>query len=518
MRTLNSIRNIITAWSGQLLLVLCQLVNRYAFVRTLGAEYLGLSSLFTNILSVLTLSEMGIGTALSFSLYLPLAKHDTEKIKSLMRTYKIAYRIIGCVVIGLGFAMLPVYPYFISSHPDIHQLDLIFLLFVANSGLSYFFSFKTSLLCCDQKNYIFLIIHYCSVFVLNIVQIVILYATRNYIIYVFTQLVFTLAQNVVVSIVADRLYPYLKEKDIAPLDSDERKLIKRNIGALFFHKMGDRVTSSIITVFISSFINLTVVGIYSNYKYISDSLSTIIFKAFSSMTGSVGNLEATETPDKIYLVFKRVFFMNFILIGFCSICLVCLFQHFVLLWVGQPYLMNNLIMVAFVIQFYVAGMRKTVLVFRDASASYYYDRYKPIVAMLYCFLVTYVLIKRMGVVGVLVAGITCNLFIDTLVESYVLYKHVFNTKLGWYCRRYLSYSIVTFFDGAVVYSLVNLIPGTGVIGFIVKLIVTVVLALIILLLSSCIFTEFRFWKNMLWKYVHYFFRMLAEKWFRRVDV
>ena len=518
MRTQNSLRNIIIAWSGQLFLVFCQLVNRYAFVRALDAEYLGLSSLFSNILSVLTLSEMGIGTALSFSLYLPLAQHDTEKLKSLMRIYKRAYRTIGFVVLGLGFVMLPLYPYFISSRPDIPELDLIFLLFVVNSGVSYFFSYKASLICCDQKNYIHSIIHYSAVGVLNVVQIILLYVTGNYILYVFAQLVSTLTQNVVISIVADKLYPYLKEKEIAPLNSDDRKLIRKNIGALFFHKMGDRVTSSVITIFISSFLNLTVVGIYSNYKYISDSLFMILSQAFSSITGSVGNLEATETQDKIYLVFKRIFFLNFILIGFCSICLVCLFQPFVLLWVGEPYLMNNLIMVLFVIQFYVAGMRKTVLVFRDASASYYYDRYKPIVAMLYCFLVSYVLIQRIGVAGVLVAGITCNLFIDTLVESYVLYKHVFNTKLGWYCMRYLFYSIVTFFDGAVVYSLVNLIPGTGVAGFIIKLIATAVLALITLLLSSCFFTEFRFWKNVLWGYVHYFFRMLAKKGFRRVDV
>lgn len=510
MRTRSSIINIITAWCGQFLLVFCQIANRYVFVRTLSAEYLGVSSLFSNILSVLALSEMGIGTALAFSLYLPLAKHDTDKIKSLMRLYRDAYRIIGFAVIILGLALIPFYPNLISSTPDIPDLDLIFLLFVVNSGLSYFFSYKASLICCDQKNYIHSIIHYGAVVILNLVQILILYTFHDYVLYVVIQLLFTLIQNIILSLVADKLYPYLREKNVEPLNRDDKKLIRRNIGALFFHKMGDRVTNSVVTILISYFINLSVVGIYTNYKYISDSLSMIISQAFSSITGSVGNLEAAEQPDKVYLVFRKIFFLNYFLIGFCSICLVCLFQPFIRLWVGDSYLMSNVIMIAFVIQFYISGMRQTVLVFRDASASYYYDRYKPLFSMAYCFIATFILIMDYGVLGVIMASITCNLFIDTIVETIMLYRHVFFEKARWYFKRYMIYACLTILDGIFAYNFISSIPLAGVWGFIAKMFASVIVAFALLILSSFFFDEFKSWWNIFRGYVVYFIRRTCK--------
>ena len=510
MRTRSSIINIITAWCGQFLLVFCQIANRYVFVRTLSAEYLGISSLFSNILSVLALSEMGIGTALTFSLYLPLAKHDTDKIKSLMRLYRNAYRIIGFTVITLGLALIPFYPSLISATPDIPELDLIFSLFVINSGLSYFFSYKASLICCDQKNYIHSIIHYGSVVILNLVQVLILYAFHNYVLYVVIQLFFTLIQNIILSLVADKLYPYLREKNVEPLNRDDKRLIRRNIGALFFHKMGDRVTNSVVTIFISYFINLSVVGIYANYKYISDSLSMIISQAFSSITGSVGNLEAAEQPDKVYLVFRKIFFLNYFLIGFCSICLVCLFQPFIRLWVGDSYLMSNVIMIAFVMQFYISGMRKTVLVFRDASASYYYDRYKPLFSMAYCFVATFILIRWLGVLGVLIASITCNLFIDTIVETIMLYRHVFFEEARWYFKRYAVYACLTILDGVIAYNLISCISLTGVWGFIAKMFASVIVTFALLILSSFFFDEFKSWWNVFRGYVVYFIRRACK--------
>ncbi len=491
MRTANSLRNIFFVWGGQFFLVFFQFLNRFVFARALNAEYLGASSLFTNILTILSLTELGFGTALSYSLYVPLALNNQAKIKSLMRLYRNVYRLIGFVIILAGFVLLPIYPHLISGNPNIPNLDLIFILYVLNSGISYFFSYKSTLLSCDQKQYIHSLIHYLSVYIMNLLQVIILLLTHNFVLYLIIQIAFTFIQNLIISLVTDRMYPFLKDKSVKPLEDVDKTQIRRNVGAIVFHKIGDRLTNSGITIFISWFINLTVTGIYSNYKMITDSVGMIIAQAFSAITGSVGNLEATETTEKIYDTFNGVFFLNFLLVAFCTICLVCLIQPFVALWVGDSFLMNMTFVVIFVCNFYVSCMRRSVLVFRDASASYYYDRYKPIIELIYSFVLAIFLIKRIGIVGVPLATLSCQLIISTWIESYVLHRHVMHKSMRRYVYRYLLFSLITFIDSIIVYNLVGIVTIGGVGGFVLKLFFTVTGASVCLIITTFWMKEFK---------------------------
>ena len=491
MRTKYSILNVTTAWIGQLSVLLFQLFNRFVFVRTLSAEYLGVSGLFSNVLSLLAFAELGVGSAMTFSLYVPLVQHDNEKIKSLMRFYRNAYRVIGCVILIGGLLMLPIYPMFIAETPDIEHLDLIYMLYVINSAVTYFYSYKRSLIISDQKKYVDSIVCYSRSAMMNILQVVVLLTTHNFIFYLLCQFVCQFIENLVISKIADKMYPYLKGKNVSHLGKEDLKMIRRNVTALVSHKIGSMVVNGTSSILISRFLSLTVAGLYSNYLMISNAVSTIVGQAFSAITGSVGNLEASEDPGKILSVFHKVYYFNFILIGFCSICLLCLFQPFMLIWVGESYLLDNITVVVLVVNFYFNGMRRAILIFRDASASYYYDRWKPLVESVINLTISIVLIQRFGLAGLLVATTISTLSTCSWVEPFVLYRHVFFEKFSDFLKRFFLYAGIMMVDCVVAYNVTSLILNKGgVWHFIGLLLFVVILAAVLMILSTCWMHEF----------------------------
>ena len=508
MRTRYSIINLTVAWLGQFLVLGFQLINRYFFARCLSAEYMGVSGLFSNVLSMLALAELGVGSAMTFSLYVPLAQHKVEKIKSLMRFYRNAYRVIGIFILVSGLAILPIYPYFIAETPDIPHLDLIYLLYVINSASSYFFTYKRSLIISDQRKYVESFVYYGRIAVMNIAQIVILLTTRNFILYLVCQFICQILENVVISRIADRMYPYLKEKDVEPLESEDLKLIKRNVGALFTHKVGEKVVNSTSSILVSRFISLSVAGIYSSYSLVSSSVSSIVGQAFNAITGSVGNLEASENPDKIFAVFCKIYFFNYFVAGFCTICMLCLFQPFIELWLGTDYLLTQSVMILICVDFYIQTIRKAVLTFRNASASYYYDRFKPVVESIINLVFSLWLIQVYGLTGLLVGRIASTLLTCNWVEAFVLYRHVFFEKFRDFIKRFIAYALIIFLDSSLAYKLFGMIvpAGGGILHFIIQLLFAVVISLVLMMISTCWMQEFRSLLGMCVGYVKRFLR------------
>lgn len=461
------------AWGGQLVALLMQLIVRIVFVRYLSNEYLGLSGLFSNILTMLSLVELGVGPAMTFSLYKPLAENNTPKVKSLMRLYQKTYRMIGVVVLVLGIITLPVYPYFINGKPDIPNLNLIYFLFVFNTGVSYFYSYKRSLIASDQKRYIETLTHYICYLIYNVVQIVVLVLTQNYILFLLCQVASTFLENLILSKIADKMYPYLKEKDAEPLSKEDIGMLKRNVGAMVFHKVGTIVVTGTDNILISKFIGLTVTGLYSNYALVLNALKLIVSQVFKSITASVGHLSAVESEEKINDIFDKAFFANFWIYGFCAISLSCLFQPFISIWLGEKYLLDSFTVLMIVISFFLAGMRQAVLTFRDANATYYYDRYKPLFEALINFVVSVILVQKIGIIGVFIGTITSTLLVCTWVEPYVLYKYVLKRPLIEYFKKYIVYTFIVFFSGAVVQFIASFLDGNIYIIFIVKCILCV---------------------------------------------
>ena len=298
-RTKRSIVNLITAFIGQIFGIIISFIVRMIFVNCLSSEYLGINGLFTNILTMLSLVELGVGSAMTYSLYKPIAEENIEKIKSLMHIYKIAYRIIGIIVLAIGIGFTPFYRCLINEIPNIPNLDLIYILFVVNTGVSYFYSYKRSLIICDQKKYITTLYKYGFYFLYNLAQIIVLLTTKNYILYLICQVISTIVENIAISKKADKMYPYLKEKNIEKLKKSEYKKIKKNVFAMMFHKIGGMIVNSTDNIILSKFVGITTVGIYSNYYMIINGLELIINQIFDAVIASVGNLGASENEKKI---------------------------------------------------------------------------------------------------------------------------------------------------------------------------------------------------------------------------
>lgn len=481
------------AIAGQIIGLLISFVSRTIFVRTLSAQYLGLNGLFTNLLSIISLAELGIGPAIIYSMYKPLAVRDTYKINALMNLYKKAYITIGIFIMVLGSALVPFLDYLIKDIPDIPYLRLIYLMFVLNSSISYFYSYKRSLIIADQKRYIDTFYRYFFYFLLNIAQITALLLTRNFILYIGLQIINTFAENIVVSKKADQLYPFINDKTSAILEKSEKETIIKNVKAMVFHKIGGIIVMGTDNVLIAKLIGVVQLGVYSNYQLIIKSLNVVFELAFQSFTASIGNLGATETNDKSRFIFECINLFGFWIYGFSSICLISLFNPFIDLWLGEEYLFPFPIVFVIVVSFYLTGMRKSVLTFRDALGLFWYDRYKALLEACINLLGSIVLAKYIGISGIFIGTIISTLTTCFLVEPYVLFKYGFKDSVKSYYLKYVIHTILIIIVGTITWSITNLLPGSTLLSFSGKLLVCIIFPNLILLIV--------FWKNKEFQYM-----------------
>lgn len=452
MRTENSIKNLMYAFGGQAIGIIVNLITRFVFIQFLAQEYLGIDGLFTNILSILSLVELGIGPAMTFSLYKPLAQKDERKIGALMNLYKNSYNVVGVLIIVIGLAITPLLPMFINQMPNISEINVIYILFVLNSGFSYFYAYKRSLIIADQKKYVATFYRYLFFVILNICQIVILILTKNYVLFLVAQILFTVIENIAISKKTQKLYPFLKEHKKEKLEKQTKKEISKNILAMTIHKIGGVVVKSTDNIILSKFVGLTPVAIYSNYYLIINAVNTVLMQVFNSITASVGNLNVTENKKKLNEVFEKVFFVNFWIYSFSSICLYILFNHFITIWVGESYLFSISIVTIIVINFYITGMRNTVLTYRDALGLYWQDRYKAIFESIINIIASIVLVKKYGTFGVFLGTFISSVTTCLWVEPYVLYKYGLKERVSNYFLKYFIYTIVFLIVGWITHT------------------------------------------------------------------
>ena len=341
-RTSSSLKNAAFTVGGAIITMLLQFVNRRLFVNYLTNDYLGLNGLFSNILSMLSLSELGVGAAIIFALYKPVAENDKEKVKSLMSMYKRFYTLIGCTIIGMGIALSPFLGVFIKEMPDIPYIRVYYIMYVLDTGLSYFYTYKRSLIICNRENYISSITTTVTSVGTKAVQLLVLIFTHDYFLFLLTQIVFNRVENIVISRIADRKYPYLLEKNVKPLCKEETFHIRKNIFAMLTHKIGNVIVNGTDNLIISKILGLSVLGLYSNYNLPISAVNSIIAKVFQSITSNIGNLVVEKKRNETETVFFNIFFVNYWIYGVCSICFLCLLQPFVSLWLGEEYLLPNI--------------------------------------------------------------------------------------------------------------------------------------------------------------------------------
>lgn len=491
-RTEYSARNTLVAVISRMAAILMGFATRVVFTHTLSESYVGVNGLFTDILNVLALSELGVGTAITYALYRPIAEGDIEKQKSLMRMYRAFYRIVAGFVLAAGLLVVPFMNVLIKNQPDVDHLIFIYLMYLANSVLSYLLIYKRTLVDAHQLIYIGTLYQTIFLIIQDVVQIVLLITTKNFILFLCVYLVCTFGTNFTISRKADKLYPYLRDKEVQPLDKAERKDIFKNIKAMLMHKIGGVVVNNTDNLLISSFVGIVSVGKYSNYYLVIGSIRQILDQIFQGITASVGNLGVTEDARRVKKIFESSFFIGQWLYGFAAICLFELLSPFVAISFGEQYLFDRTIVLVLCINFYITGMRKASLVFRDSLGLFWYDRYKSVAEALINLVVSILLAVKLGVLGVFIGTLVSSVTTSVWVEPYVLYKHHLKAPVWKYFASYVLYAGILAAIWFVTDWLCLRAEGDYLTLLIVRMGICLVVPNVLMLLLYCRKKEFRF--------------------------
>lgn len=501
-RIANSLRNIKVALLLQTASSVIGFFTRRVFVQMLSQEYLGLNGTFSNILTMLSLAEMGIGSVFTYSLYKPLAERDKGQIAALMAVFCRTYRTIGFVIAALGCALAPLLPVLIRDMPDIPHIYLIYLLFVLNTSLSYFYTYKQLLIIADQKRYIVSMCGFFLNLLLQLGQILSLWLTKNYFIFLGLQIGCTLLTNLIVSCIADLLYPYIKSTKPGTLSPDTKQEIIQNTKARILHKIGSVVVFGTDNMLISYFVGVISVGLYSNYLMVSQTLATMYGQLFDALTASIGNLGATSGTDHALPVFQRINFAGNWIYGFSSVCLFTLFNPFISLWLGSSYLFGQEIVFLIALNFYVTGMRQAVQAFRNAYGLFWNDRYKPIAESVINLAVSAALAVPFKTAGILLGTFVSTMTVCFWVEPLVLFRHGLYAPVRFYFRDYAVNTLLTLLTAAAVWRICLTLPGEGLPLFLEKMAVCAAAGNVFYLLAYHRREEFRYFVELFVDLLH----------------
>lgn len=467
MRTKNVLRNLFASWIGQICYVLIRFISRWIFLNTLSIEYLGINGLFTNVLTILSFADLGLSLSISYYLYEPLVANDEKKIAATVNCFRKIYHTVGIIVLIMGFLGIP-FLKFIIKDCSIPEIKTIYCLYVINTSISYFNTHKSTLLTANQKQYIKTIYSNVAQMIQMIVGIVVLIYTHSYILYYLLEIAVTVIVNILVSAKADRIYPYLK-KYRKEQDREQIKRIKDNMVAMIIHKLSSVVVNGTDNILISAFVSLASVGLYSNYSVIVVNVNNALLQFFKAMTASIGNYAAIENKESKTKLFYMLMFLNFWLYGFCTICLYVLIDPFIKLWIGEQYLLGREIVFIIILNFYLQGMRRTVLCFRDAEGLFRQDCYKAILEAVINLVVSLYLVKRIGLLGVFIGTAVSTFIACVWLEPYILFKNRLQGSIFRYYIRYFKYLLEVAFAGGLTYFACNRIGDTF-FAFIIKII------------------------------------------------
>lgn len=441
-RTRSGFRNSVFSVASYIFTIICSFIVRTIFILNLNSEYLGINGLFTNILSLLSLAELGIANAIIFYLYKPLAEQNKQRIQEIITFFRVAYRIIAGAVFVIGLLLLPFLNTLIKNAPEIEEsIYVIYLLFLLNSVVSYLFIYKKSLLVADQKEYQIMIVGSIFTFCLSIAQIIILVTTHNFLLFIIVQIVSTMLQNLVISKVCDKKYSYIKSNK-ATLSKEVRKSIFRDVRALAIYRIASIVTNSTDTLILSRFVGIVSVGIYSNYYLIIHSVYSLIRRSLTSLAASIGNLNVFEDIEKKRLVYNTVNFAASWLFGLCGIIFYVVLNPFIIWWIGEEYIFDDKIVLVLLVNFYLMGISGIYNVLRNTFGLFVEGQLRPIVSSIINLVCSLVFVHYYGVFGVFFGTTIAFLSINVWFDPYIVYKHGLKRSIRPFYMKSILYAVV----------------------------------------------------------------------------
>jgi len=494
-RTKNLQLNIIVGFAAQFLIILLSFVGRRLFVSFLSVDYLGINGLYTNILSVLSLAELGLGSVVSFSLYKPVSDDNQPMIIALIRFYKKIYWIIAGIITLVGLSLIPLLKYIVTSDLPESELIIYYLLFLASTVSTYFVAHKVALLGAYQENRVQKYIALGTAILQQIIHIVILVLYPNYIVYVASTIVCTLISNIALSRITSRKFRYLSQKDVLTITID-KNAIKTNVKATGIYKLSTVLINSTDNILISVIISTTAVGIYSNYCVVVGALQTFISIVTSSLINSVGNLNTENNKTWMLEIFRVLVFAYHFVACYCGITLFFVFNDFVEIWLGSDYLLSGVEVFAISANFYLTNLLTPVWGFREATGQFYKAKYIMLTCALVNVALSIVLGISFGIFGILIATAVSKLLTVVWYEPKILFNNVFQAKQNTYWMQQGKLCVCTALC-IVLCGLISQLFANDMIGIIVRCVLFFVVTVLVFVVVNIKSDEFVYLKGRL---------------------
>lgn len=451
-RTKNATRNIIFGGVLKIYQILVPFLMRTAMIYFLGMQYLGLNSLFSSILQVLNLAELGIGSAMVYSMYKPIAEDDNITICALMNLYKIYYRVIGLVIAVGGLIIVPFLSNLVKMDtvPEGINIYMLYLLNLGSTVLSYWlFAYKNSLLTAHQRVDVISKVTIITNTIQYILQLMVLVLFRNYYYYIIILLLVQIATNIMTAVVVNRMYPYYQAKGM--LAKSQIKEINARVRDLFTAKLGGVIVNSADTIVISAFLGLTVLAIYQNYYFVMTSVIGIIYVIFNACTAGIGNSIIIETKEKNFKDLQKLTFLIAWISGVSCCCFLCLYQPFMQLWAGKENMLQYNAVICIVIYFFVFEINQLLNLYKDAAGIWHEDRFRPLVTAAANLIMNLIMVQFWDIYGVLLSTVLSMCFIGMPWLLHNLFTVLFEPHfLKEYLRQLATYIVGTIFVCIVV--------------------------------------------------------------------
>lgn len=495
-----SVVNSSVAMVMQVFILISTFIMQTVFIKTLGVEYLGAKGLFTNLVSFLSFAELGVGSAITYSLYKPLAENDHQSVSAVMNLFKKTYNIIGVVILFIGILLSFFIKDIVRDGQMIPHMQLMFILFLLNTVVGYFFTYMRSLLIANQQGYIDSLNRGIFMIVLSIVQIIILLTTHNFLFFLIAQIIVTIVSNVSITRTANKMFPYLTEHKNAKVSDEVVSYMKKNIFGTISSRIGGIVVFGTDNILISKFIGLSTVGLYSNYMLIISGVSSLMNQMLSAVVSSLGNLGVTANLNhQVKIFYRYLYIVAFVSYTF-GITIIIMLTPFIKLWIGKGYELKFLTLVLIVLNFFIIQMRQASLNFISAHGLYWPMRWKSLIEAIFNLVVSLILIQTttLGINAVIIGSIMNNIFINIWWEPLILFKHGFKSSMKKYIKMYSLYFLIFTFSVVLIYLYLNKFSmyTTGIVEFFSRAIVVFISSIIVFMIIFSWTKEERYFLNL----------------------
>ena len=454
----NAKRNIVWGVLNKLIVMLCPFFTKTMVKLFLGTQYLGMDSLFSSIISVLSLSELGLSSAIVYHLYQPVTKGQTKDVNAILNFYKKAYRVIGVAIMVLGIIVIPFLPELIKgSYPEDIVLWKTYLIFLSNTSLSYFmYAYLTPLLTVLQRNDILSRINSAITILINVARLGVLLIVPNYYIYILLTPLFTIVNNLWMAYVIKKRFPEYKCEGQVSKETVEG--LKTLISGTFIQKACSITRNSLDSVCVSAFLGLTLTAVYNNYFYISHSVTAFMNIVITAFAGGIGRHVVQKSPDENFEEFKKLDFIYLWTGGWCTICLLCLYQPFMTLWMGEEMLLAPSSVILFALYFYLLKLGDTRSIYNSANGLWWEQRWRSIAETTMNVVLNIVLGYFWGINGIISATIVSLFLCNYVWATRITFEKYFDkAKLRFFYSSQFKYTMVTLFAALATYAVCMLI-------------------------------------------------------------